>query len=372
MNKLLIVLLFISLLGCQSFIYHLDENEVYSSDQRIFSYSISPDENKVFIRKEYGFKIIGLKGKEILLESETEYEDAIWSPQNDKFLGYRPNESYHYIDLTHKIVALEENLWPTVWTKDGSGFYAYMEDRLYELSAPSLEKKEIVVDEPFSVGAKKVLYETKEKLKIILYEDHTILILNQENKLIDIIEEIDYTHGIYEETIRLSNDETKLSFYREAAERISADTYKSELWVYDLTLKEEKKLCLVKGYNVLWAPTNERLLVYKSFPASLQLVDLNAKKVTLLEESRSDTVKAASWIEGTDQVALVVLKRFLLFGNEVYIAFDTQKGKIEYEKDLPHIGNTDIYFSNDGMELFYTPIEEEGILRIIKATLHEK
>jgi hypothetical protein len=57
MNKLLIVLLFISLLGCQSFIYHLDENEVYSSDQRIFSYSISPDENKVFIRKEYGFKI---------------------------------------------------------------------------------------------------------------------------------------------------------------------------------------------------------------------------------------------------------------------------------------------------------------------------
>jgi hypothetical protein len=359
MTKYLIILIILVLsMGCQNSNekeWKLTKKEIFQSSSDLYDHYISPDNKRVLVQGEKEVVMLETENWSTLSELNLEhFENILWHTYQN-FLIRRENGYEH---VGSKVIRqLEDGLRPTAWSPDGTRFYAYRDNRIYEVDTQNLKKQEIVLDDYPNVN-KKLLFVTRDYKKIFLINQETIIIADQSNKVKDLITGIDYIEGLTENTIKLSNNEKMITFFREPEHQIEDDSV-SELWIYDIETMKSKKIAEVNGYNLLWKHTDDEVLVY-DYMEPLQLVGLNNKDMKQLKHYKStEKIVGVSWINGTNQAAVVIRKFVFLFAKDVYRLIDTDSGKVIIEKDIGGVSQ-DIDWSSDGKELFYILDKEDG------------
>jgi hypothetical protein len=359
MAKKLILIILVLSMGCQNSNekeWKLTKKEIFQSSSNLYDHYISPDNKRMLVQGEKEVVMLETETWSTLPELNLDYfEDILWHTYQN-FLIRREN-GYEHVG-SKEIRQLEDGLIPTAWSPDGTRLYAYQDDRIYEVDIRNLEKQEIVLDEYIDVE-KKLLFVTDDYKKFLLIDQEKIIIVDQSNKVRDKITDIDYLEGITENTIKLSNNEKMITFFREPEHQNVKDDSVSELWIYDIETMKSTKIAEVNGYNLLWKHTNDEVIVY-DYMEPLQLVDLNNKDLKQLKHYKStEKIVGVSWINGTNQVVVVIRKFVFLFAKDVYRLIDTDSGKVIIEKDLGGVSQ-DLDWSSDGKELFYILDKEDG------------
>jgi hypothetical protein len=349
--------LFVLLLGCQGGggYHQLNEKTVYKSDIEIYRLSISPDQKVLFVFQEDGIKFIDSNtGSVIDSHLDPNLSNIIWSPSYQKHLIQSEDGQYYYSEMGKDLIQLEENLRPTSWSSKSDRFFAYKGEELYEVEVPSLIKTEIVMEEPFLYKVKKVLFDGIGGIKIVEYDSSSILVLDKNNNLIHVIDQY------IQDSLKLSPDGKKVGFLKRNPENKDENI----LLIYNMVNNEVSKLAAVNGFNLIWSPKSDKLLVHDS--VNLQLVDLATSDLKIFNYDTDEHILGFAWIED-NKLAIYKREFYLMFSKDWYKVVDLSNGNEIYSKRVKNVGGGYLHWSQDGKDVYYNPYDDQGE-RIIKLT----
>jgi hypothetical protein len=352
--------LFVLILGCQGGgdSLQLNEKMVYKSDMEIYRLSISPDQKVLYVLQEDGIKFIDSNtGSVIGSHSDPNLSNIIWSHSYEKYIIQSENGQYYYSEMGKDLIQLEENLWPTSWSIKGDRFFAYKGEELYEVKVPSFIKRKITMEESFVYKVKKVLFDRIDGIKIVEYDTSSILVLDKNNNVIHVIDQY------IQDSLKLSPDGKKVGFLRRNPENEDENI----LLIYNLVNNKVSNLAAVNGFNLIWSPKSDKLLVHDS--VNIQLVDLATSDLELFNYDTDEHILGLAWIAG-DKVALYKREFYLMFSKDWYKIVDLINGNEVYAKRVKNVGGGYLHWSQDGKDLYYKPYDDQGE-RIIKHTFVE-
>jgi dipeptidyl aminopeptidase/acylaminoacyl peptidase len=290
------------------------------------------------------------KGDFLGFNLSPELGNALWSPNGREFLSINDQGNYEYVHLGKETKPLEEGLVPTAWSPGGKSFYAYLDNVLYEIEPSSLTKTEIIVDDRFSNLGKRMLKQLNSGIKIVEYDRHNLLILDQGNNLLYYIPEI------WKDSSRVSPNEKLIAFLR------VNDNNKGEVWVYNIDLMSLDKISTVEG-QLYWSHTSDQLIL-NEYGENIYLINLRNKETTTLLDFENESFLEVSWIDGGNKLALITRKFFYLSARDIYRVVDTITGRILFEKDIPTVGSGRIEWSKDGKRFYYISNDGQRLVRM--------
>jgi hypothetical protein len=356
--KFPLVFILVVLIGCENNNLQLVEEDLYYSDSDIFEGFISKDDQLLFVHLNQGEKRLGTlidteKGVPVGSNNFTGLQDALWSNQSTHFLSYNSQGYYEYVEIDGSRKPLEPKFWPTTWSADGKHFYSYQGNQIYRVEVPSLEREEIVFGEQYLLNPKKILFEGMKEMKVIEYNISTIIIVNENNQ-------------VRAEFNSVIQDSVKLSPNREMMAFLKFNGTGNDLLVYHLGNGKLYNAPNVEGYNLIWSPENDRILMHDS--VNLHLIDITTNNIKTYSYDKHEHILDFAWIKGTRKVALYKRKFFLLFAKDLYKVVDLTDGDEIYEKRVKGVNSGSVEWTSDGRGFYYMPNDKEGE-RIIKATL---